>query len=158
MEDEDVEKWKLQIETALRFFDKMRSYSVAAAKSKDVVERLYEASKHVQRHQEQQIQPHDSVQASALEAGQAFESFANSDETLRAMSIDLGQLAASLRVFAIDPLATTLKDLSAVLSKWCEGQAALTHGISELVSTQKGTTSSIDKLVAMKQGAFGQYS
>ncbi|KAK5745772.1 hypothetical protein LTR17_001274 [Elasticomyces elasticus] len=93
-EDEEAGRWKMQIEIALRFFDKMRSYSVAAAKSKDVVERLYEASKHVQRHHEQQIQPHDSVPATALEAGQTFETFANSDDTLRAISIDPGQLAA----------------------------------------------------------------
>ncbi|KAK0886636.1 hypothetical protein LTR02_017961, partial [Friedmanniomyces endolithicus] len=87
--DEDVEEWKTQIETALRFFDKMRSYSIAAAKSKDVVQRLYEASKHCARHREQLSQPHDSVQqgSTALEASQALETTANSsNETLHADS------------------------------------------------------------------------
>ncbi|KAK5746906.1 hypothetical protein LTR17_000537 [Elasticomyces elasticus] len=51
-------------------------------------------------------------------------------------------------------IATTLQELTAVLSKLCDGQAALAHGISELVSAQKDTTSSIEKLVAMKQEAI----
>ena len=33
-----MDAWRGQIETALRFFEKMRHYSVAAKKSKDVVE------------------------------------------------------------------------------------------------------------------------
>ena len=48
--DGDAEKWRRQIEVALQFFEKMRRYSVAAKKSKDVVERLYEASKHVSQY------------------------------------------------------------------------------------------------------------
>ena len=56
--DEDAEKWRQQIETALFFFDKMQRYSVAAKKSKDVVQRLYEASKHIsQLHTQQHHQP-----------------------------------------------------------------------------------------------------
>ena len=54
--DEDVDKWREQIETAIRFFDRMRRWSVAAKKSKDVVERLYDASKHVHQFHEYQIQ------------------------------------------------------------------------------------------------------
>ncbi|KAK6412654.1 hypothetical protein LTR95_017946 [Oleoguttula sp. CCFEE 5521] len=45
--DEDEDKWRAQIEQAMAFFDRMRPWSVAAKKSKDVVERLYEASKHI---------------------------------------------------------------------------------------------------------------
>ena len=45
--DDDIAKWQHQVETAILFFDKMRRFSVAAKKSKDVVERLYEASKQV---------------------------------------------------------------------------------------------------------------
>lgn len=86
--DEDEDKWRAQIEQALAFFDRMRPWSVAAKKSKDVVERLYEASRHVadyqtqfHRHQafsqagfspaqqqSQQLQPLDTVN------GQAFSS------------------------------------------------------------------------------------
>ena len=54
--DEDAEKWREQIQTALQFFDRMQRYSVAARKSKDFVERLYEASKHVSQFHEQQFQ------------------------------------------------------------------------------------------------------
>lgn len=42
---EDVRNWQHQIETALAFFDRMEHWSVAAKKSKEVVARLYEASK-----------------------------------------------------------------------------------------------------------------
>lgn len=44
----DIMKWRGQVETALVFFDKMRDSSAAAEKSKDVIERLFAASKHVQ--------------------------------------------------------------------------------------------------------------
>ena len=54
--DEDADKWRQQIETAMQFFDRMHRYSVAAKKSKDVVERLYEASRHVTQFNEQQFQ------------------------------------------------------------------------------------------------------
>ena len=54
--DGDAENWRRQIETALRFFDRMRRYSVAAKKSKDVLERLYQASKHVNQFHEQQLE------------------------------------------------------------------------------------------------------
>ena len=59
--DEDADKWRAQIETAIRFFDKMRSWSVAAKKSKDVVERLYDASKHVHQFHEYQLQQQQST-------------------------------------------------------------------------------------------------
>jgi hypothetical protein len=49
--DDDEDKWRAQIEQALSFFERMRPWSVAAKKSKDVVERLYEASKHVADYQ-----------------------------------------------------------------------------------------------------------
>jgi hypothetical protein len=90
--DADVEVWKMQIETAIHFFDKMRSYSIAAKKSKDVVERLYEASKHVLRHHEQHTKPNTFVQGMVSDASQAFETFAYSDDTLQAYSTDRGQL------------------------------------------------------------------
>ncbi|KAK4545257.1 hypothetical protein LTR36_003437 [Oleoguttula mirabilis] len=50
--DEEADKWRSQIETAMRFFDKMQRYSVAATKSKDVVARLFAASKHVRQYYE----------------------------------------------------------------------------------------------------------
>ncbi|KAF2083134.1 hypothetical protein K490DRAFT_11732, partial [Saccharata proteae CBS 121410] len=42
---DDVDKWHQHIELALAYFDRMRSWSVAAKKSKDAIARLYEASK-----------------------------------------------------------------------------------------------------------------
>ena len=54
--DEDADRWREQTETAIRFFEKMRRYSVAAKKSQDVVERLYEASKHITQSHEHQLQ------------------------------------------------------------------------------------------------------
>lgn len=50
---ENADKWRKQIEIALKFFDKMHRYSIAAKKSKDVVERLYEASVQVAQYNEQ---------------------------------------------------------------------------------------------------------
>lgn len=52
----DVCKWRLQIETAIAFFDRMQHFSVAAKKSRDVVKRLYEASKYVGQYTTQQAQ------------------------------------------------------------------------------------------------------
>jgi hypothetical protein len=49
---EDAEKWRGQIETAIQFFSTMERWSVAAKKSKDVVQRLYDASKHVRQYHE----------------------------------------------------------------------------------------------------------
>ncbi|KAK5163140.1 uncharacterized protein LTR77_010924 [Saxophila tyrrhenica] len=93
--DEEVEKWKWQIETALQFFDKMRSYSVAAKKSKDVVERLYEASKHVQRHREQQTQPPRPAQCALDDVAQASDTtLAHSNDLPSAYPADFGQLVA----------------------------------------------------------------
>lgn len=43
--EEEVQNWRHQIETALQFFDRFTRWSVAAKRSKDVVARLYEASK-----------------------------------------------------------------------------------------------------------------
>ena len=54
--DDDVAKWRHQVETAIAFFGKMHRFSVAAKKSKDVVERLYDASKQVAAYNEQQLQ------------------------------------------------------------------------------------------------------
>lgn len=42
---DEVDKWRSQIDTALLFFDRIHSYSVAAKKSRDAVARLYEAYK-----------------------------------------------------------------------------------------------------------------
>lgn len=51
--DEDEDKWRVQVETALAFLERMRPWSVAAKKSKDVIDRLYEASRHVSDYQHQ---------------------------------------------------------------------------------------------------------
>jgi len=63
--DEDVRKWEQQIQTAMNFFDRMTHWSVAARKSKEVVTRLFEASKGLgefnatqQQQQQQQHQQH----------------------------------------------------------------------------------------------------
>lgn len=61
--DGDVAKWQLQVETALDFFEKMRRFSVAAKKSKDVVERLYDASKHVSAYNQRILQQQQSDHA-----------------------------------------------------------------------------------------------
>lgn len=58
--EDDVEKWRHQIETAIKFFDRMTHYSVAAKKSKDVVARLYEASKQLSEYNAQQLQQQHS--------------------------------------------------------------------------------------------------
>lgn len=60
--DEDADRWCGQIETAMVFFDRMIHYSVAAKKSKDVVERLYEASKHLTEYSNQQPSRHNRQQ------------------------------------------------------------------------------------------------
>ncbi|KAK4632622.1 Lactose regulatory protein LAC9 [Fulvia fulva] len=57
--DEDTAKWKHEIERSIQFFDRMQHFSVAARKSRDVVQRLYDATKyvsehHAQLHQQQQ--------------------------------------------------------------------------------------------------------
>ncbi|KAK5108873.1 hypothetical protein LTR62_007763 [Meristemomyces frigidus] len=92
--DQDVQRWEMQIETALRFFNRMRSFSVAATKSRDVVERLYEASKHVQRHPEQQTQSHHYVQDAGLDASQAATICSIHGDKLQAYSHERGQTAA----------------------------------------------------------------
>ncbi|KAK4556748.1 hypothetical protein LTR86_006319 [Recurvomyces mirabilis] len=70
--DEEAEKWRAQIELAIKFFDSMQHYSVAAKKSKDVVQRLYDASKHVRQYHEafylqQQLQHSQRQQQSAAQ-------------------------------------------------------------------------------------------
>lgn len=45
--EEDMRNWRQQIEMALSFFDHFTCWSVAAKRSKDVVTRLYEASKQI---------------------------------------------------------------------------------------------------------------
>jgi hypothetical protein len=45
---EETAKWRNEVHTALKFFEKMRDSSAAAARSKDVVERLYGATEYVQ--------------------------------------------------------------------------------------------------------------
>lgn len=67
--DEDADRWRTQIETAMTFFERMQRFSVAAKKSKDVVKRLYDASKHVRQYHEafylqQQLQHNQQQQAS----------------------------------------------------------------------------------------------
>lgn len=48
--EEEADRWRSQIETAMKFFEKMQRYSVAAMKSKDVVARLFAASRHVRQY------------------------------------------------------------------------------------------------------------
>lgn len=55
--DEYEDHWRGQIETAIGYFDRMRPWSTAAAKSRDVVERLYQASQHVAEYQGHFIRP-----------------------------------------------------------------------------------------------------
>lgn len=50
--DDDVEHWKAEIEKAIAFFKKMERWSVAAKKSGDVVQRLYDATKYLESHQQ----------------------------------------------------------------------------------------------------------
>ncbi|KAK5745773.1 hypothetical protein LTR17_001275 [Elasticomyces elasticus] len=52
-------------------------------------------------------------------------------------------------------IARTLKEISVTLSKLCEGQAALTHSIAQLVSAQNTRTGSIDKLFSVRQEPQG---
>jgi hypothetical protein len=42
---DEVRKWKAAVETALRFFESMRHYSIAAKRSADAVSKLYQAYK-----------------------------------------------------------------------------------------------------------------
>ncbi|KAK5131460.1 hypothetical protein LTR08_000924 [Meristemomyces frigidus] len=70
--DEDADKWRAQIETTIRFFARMQRYSVAAAKSRDVVARLLDASKHVRQyyeasHLQQQLQETQQQRATPLQ-------------------------------------------------------------------------------------------
>lgn len=67
--DDDVDRWRREIEQSLEFFGRMTRWSVAAKKSRDVVQRLYDATKYVsehyaQLHQQQQdmMQRRESVQ------------------------------------------------------------------------------------------------
>lgn len=68
--DDDVDKWRREIELSIEFFGRMTRWSVAAKKSRDVVQRLYDATKyvsehHAQLHQQQQQMMHrrDSLPA-----------------------------------------------------------------------------------------------
>lgn len=49
--DESDEQWRAQIETAIDFFHRMRPWSTAAIKTRDLVDRLYQASQHVADYQ-----------------------------------------------------------------------------------------------------------
>ncbi|KAF2162135.1 hypothetical protein M409DRAFT_27518 [Zasmidium cellare ATCC 36951] len=68
--DDDVDKWRREIELSIDFFGRMTRWSVAARKSRDVVQRLYDATKYVSEHhaqlhqqQEEMMQRKDSVPA-----------------------------------------------------------------------------------------------
>jgi hypothetical protein len=43
--NEETERWRKQVKTAIAFFDRMQPYSVAAARSKDVMSKLLDAAK-----------------------------------------------------------------------------------------------------------------
>ncbi|KAF2216574.1 hypothetical protein CERZMDRAFT_81650 [Cercospora zeae-maydis SCOH1-5] len=51
--DDDLESWKRDVEKTIPFFDRMQNWSVAASKSRDVVQRLYDATKYVAEHNAQ---------------------------------------------------------------------------------------------------------
>ncbi|CAK1361704.1 Lactose regulatory protein LAC9 [Cercospora beticola] len=51
--DDDLESWKRDVEKTIPFFDRMQRWSVAASKSRDVVQRLYDATKYVAEHNAQ---------------------------------------------------------------------------------------------------------
>ncbi|CAK3978257.1 Lactose regulatory LAC9 [Lecanosticta acicola] len=57
--DGDVARWRQDVETSIGFFDRMQPWSVAARKSRDVVQKMYNATTfvsehHAQLHQQQQ--------------------------------------------------------------------------------------------------------
>lgn len=83
--DGDVTKWQHQVETAISFFEKMHRFSVAAKKSKDVVERLYEASKHMSAFNERL--PYQQEANTATERPHRLDPIA----TDRSLELDLGQ-------------------------------------------------------------------
>ncbi|SMQ47401.1 unnamed protein product [Zymoseptoria tritici ST99CH_3D7] len=64
--DDDVEKWKSEIETAIAFFDRMNQWSVAARKSRDVVQRLYNATRFIDQPSAQLHQKVQNREQSAL--------------------------------------------------------------------------------------------
>ncbi|KAK4948426.1 hypothetical protein LTR10_012960 [Elasticomyces elasticus] len=50
--EEDAQKWQAQVELAIQHLDKMQAFCHNAKKTRDVVQRLYDASKHVRQYQE----------------------------------------------------------------------------------------------------------
>ncbi|TKA63160.1 hypothetical protein B0A55_10178, partial [Friedmanniomyces simplex] len=50
--DEDVDKWRAQVEIAIKHLDSMQRFCHTAKKTRDVVQMLYDASKHVRQYQE----------------------------------------------------------------------------------------------------------
>ena len=79
--DENADRWRSQIETAISFFDCMTRWSVAAKKSRDVVARLYAASKQLSHYSalQQQMHSHQLAQQRPQSPHQALnlESFAS---------------------------------------------------------------------------------
>lgn len=59
--DGDVARWKQDIETSICFFDRMQTWSVAARKSRDVVQRMYDATKYVSEHYDQLHQQQQEI-------------------------------------------------------------------------------------------------
>jgi hypothetical protein len=77
----DVQEWQALVEKSLRFFERMGRWSAAAKKSRDVVSRLYEASKILASEEFQQRlfaqTQHIRVENNPLSVGLIAESQAN---------------------------------------------------------------------------------
>lgn len=67
--DNHEDQWRAQIEIAITFFDRMRPWCTAAAKNKDVIERLYQASHHMAEYQGRFVRPQHQHQFSLAPLG-----------------------------------------------------------------------------------------
>jgi hypothetical protein len=72
----NIEEWQALVEKSLRFFEKMNHWSAAAKKSRDVVSRLYEASK-ILASQEPDQRLHTQAQNVPLNLGAIFDGQSN---------------------------------------------------------------------------------
>lgn len=74
--EDHEDQWRAQIETAIAFFDRMRPWCNTAAKNKDVIERLYQASHHMAEYQGHFVRPqhqhHYSLAPLGLSPGNLF--------------------------------------------------------------------------------------
>lgn len=115
--DSDIEIWKQDVEKSITFFDRMQPWSVAASKSRDVVQRLYDATKLVI-----QISAASSAQAntSALEADMSLSqsSMAQYDVTKIAWNTSAGVNGdAAMNDFG-DDMIWDLPNTSSLQNEW----------------------------------------